>query len=61
MRPQVAAMARIPSKYANPAVVEFTGITREQINVIAATTTRLASRRKANTSGRTRIPFKIVA
>jgi hypothetical protein len=54
-------MARIPSKYANPAVVEFTGITREQINVIAATTTRLASRRKANTSGRTRIPFKIVA
>ena len=62
INPQVAAIARMPSKKANPAVVALTGITCVQMKVIAATTARLAGTRTINTVGRTRMRLtKMVA
>ena len=53
INPQDAAMARMPSRYANPAVVALTAAIREHTTVMPATIRRLKAVWRANVRGRT--------
>jgi hypothetical protein len=60
MSPHAVAMARMPSKYANPAVVELTVIQLRQTTVVMATKAKLLARRNINTIGRTRMDLTTI-